>query len=71
MIRVNVGPWGHVKTTVEPDGFTFYVKCYIDGICQMPTYGLDRADANELAAELLETHSGELTSAFENKIVTI
>ena len=60
MIRVNAGPWGHVRTTVEPDGSTFTVNCWINGQLQRPHHGLDKADANELAEELLETRSNWL-----------
>lgn len=64
-IRAATGPWGSVKCEVQSGPSGYSVQTYINGVKQMPNYGLDKDEAFELADELVETRSGELIAAFE------
>lgn len=62
--HVSAGPWGHVKVTVtaSPAG-DWAVLTWVNGIEQMPIYGLDRAEALDLAIEIHDNRVEELQRA--------
>lgn len=66
---VSAGPWGHVKATVtaSPAG-EWDVRVWVDGVEKMPVYGLDRAEALEVAQERHDLHVKELQDAMTTQI---
>ena len=62
MVIHQVGPWGSVRVQVDHRA-TSSVRCWVNGVEEVPRVGLSKQDANELAEDLVEEHSQELLDA--------